>query len=178
MKYLIYLIAIIILLGLNLGIFNGLRLYGQMPNLLFLLALFFALEKQDYDFFFVALICGLFLDFYSAGFFGGFTLAFLAVGLCANLFINNILVLEMNWKSLSLTLLISLILFNLTLWLYQFLAFKLNWDSRYTGIGIFASHFFAGFIYNLLLLYPMYLCFTFLRGFVQNLNIRRRGVVR
>jgi len=178
MKYLIYIIAVIILLGLNLGIFKSLQVYGQIPNLLFLFMLFFALEKQDYDFFFVAAVCGIFLDFYSAGFFGAYTLAFLTVGLCAHLFANNLLVLEINWKSLSLVLLASLIMFNLILWFFQFLAFKLGWSGQFAGIKVFSSEFPANFIYDWLLLYPVYLCFTFVRGFVQNLNVRRRGVVR
>jgi rod shape-determining protein MreD len=178
MKYFIYLIAIIVILGLNLGIFNSLQLYGQIPNLLFLFMLFFALEKQEYDFFFIALLSGLFLDFYSAGFFGAYTFAFLAVGLSAHLFANNLLVLEIDWKSLSLLLLISLIFFNLLLWVYQFLAFKLSWSGQYVNFNVFTSQFLVSFIYNWLLLYPMYLLFTFLRSFIQNLSVRRRGVVR
>jgi cell shape-determining protein MreD len=178
MKYLIYLIAIIILLGVNLGLFNNLQIQSQIPNLLFLLTLFFALEKKDYDFFFIALISGIFLDFFSAGFFGGFTLAFLAVAFGAHLVAANLLVAELNWKTLSLALLGALVFFNLTLWAYGLAAFKLSFSLQYIGIKIFTSRFLASFFYNWLLLYPVYLFFTFLHNFVDNLNIRRRGVVR
>jgi len=178
MKYPIYLIAIIILLGVNLGLFNSLQIQSQIPNLLFLLTLFFALEKKDYDFFFIALISGLFLDFYSGSFFGGFTLALLAVSLCAYLFATNVLVVEINWKTLSLALLAALVFLNLIIWAYQLAAFKLGLSFQYTGIKIFVSKFLVGFLYNWLLLYPVYMIFTFLHKFVDNLSIRRRGVIR
>lgn len=61
-KYLIYFFAIVALLVLNLGLFNNLQIKGQIPNLLFLFSLCFALEKKSFDFFFVAFVSGLFLD--------------------------------------------------------------------------------------------------------------------
>src|SRR3989344_6272424 len=102
MKYLIYLISIIVLLGLNLGLFNNFQINGQIPNLLFLFCLCFSLEKSakggsasggiDYDFFFVSFISGLFLDFYSTSFFGGFTLAFLCLSFLLHLMATNVIV--------------------------------------------------------------------------------------
>jgi cell shape-determining protein MreD len=177
-KYLVYLIAIIILLGVNLGLFNSLQIQSQTPSLLFLLTLFFALEKKGYDFFFIALISGLFLDFYSAGFFGAFTLAFLVVSLLTHLFAANVLAAELNWKTLSLSLLGALVVFNLIIWAYGLMAFKLSFTSQYIGIKIFTSRFLINFLYDWLLLYPVYLYFTFLRNFTDNMDVRRRGVVR
>jgi hypothetical protein len=118
------------------------------------------------------------LDFYSGGFFGGFALAFLIVAVCVNLFVTNILVLELNWKTLSLALLVALILFNLILWAYGLVAFKVSWTGQYTGIRMFTSRFLINFLYNWLFLYPVYLFFTFLRNFVDSMDIRRRGVIR
>jgi hypothetical protein len=178
MKYLIYLIAIIILLGLNLGLFGSLQIQSQIPNLLFLLTLFFSLEKKDYDFFFVALVSGLFLDFYSAGFFGGFTLSLLVVSLLAHLFVTEILVVDINWKTLSFALLVALVIFNLILWFYGLVIFKLGLSSEFSGIKIFISQFPINFLYNWVMLYPLYLFFTFLRNFMDKLTVRRRGVIR
>lgn len=175
MKYLIYLFALIILLGINLGLFNNLQIRGQMPNLLFLLALYFALEKKDFDFFFVSLVSGLFLDFYSGGFFGGFTLGLLAVSLGLHIFASSLFVFELNWKTLSLALFFSLGLFNFLLWLYGLLVYKFNWTNEYVTFKIFLAAFPPSLIYNLLLLYPMYFCFNFLRRVVDGLSLKRRG---
>ena len=146
MKYFIYLLAIIILLGVNLGLFNNLQFGGQIPNFLLLLTVYFSLEKKDFDFFFIAFVCGVFLDFYSANFFGGYTLAFLATALALHIFVNYILVLEVNWKSLTGLIFCSLVLVNFLLWLYGLLAFKLNLAADYTGFKIYLDGFLAGFI--------------------------------
>lgn len=178
MKYLIYLIAVIVLLGVNLGLFSNLRIQSQIPNLLFLLTLFFALEKKDYDFFYIAFFSGLFLDFYSGSFFGGFTLAFLVVFLCVNLFVTNVLVVDLNSRTLSLALLAALVFVNLIIWAYQLAAFKLNLSPQYIGIQIFTSRFLVSFLYNLAFLYPVYLFFTYLRNLVDKLSIHRRGIIK
>lgn len=178
MKYFIYLLAIIFLLSLNLGLFNNLQIKGQIPNLLFLFSLYFAFEKKDLDFFFVSFVCGLVLDFYSTTFFGSFTLAFLSICLLLNLFVNNLAVVEINWKTLSLTLLLGLAGLNLLVWLYSAAAYKLNWTQDYSGLKDYFSGFLVSFFYNLLLLYPVYLFANFLKNFTDSLSVRRRSVIR
>jgi cell shape-determining protein MreD len=90
MKYLIYLFAIIILLAVNIGLFNNLQIKGQIPNLLFLMTLFFVLEKKSYDFFFISMVSGLFLDFFSTSFFGSFTVALLTLSLLLHFFVGKL----------------------------------------------------------------------------------------
>lgn len=177
MKYFIYIISIIILLGLNVGLFNNLQIRGQIPNLLLLLTLYCSLEKKGYEFFFVAFIAGIFLDFYSVNFFGSFTLAFLVLALAIHFLSGSLMVLEVNWRSLTLLLLASLLLVNFTLWLYGFLAFKLNLTADYESIVVFIKSFPAEFFYNWLLLYPMYLLSNLLKRLIDNLKLRRRGFV-
>ena len=178
MKYIFYLLAIIFLLSLNLGLFNNLQIKGQIPNLLFLFSLFFAFEKKDLDFFFVSFFCGLALDFFSTTFFGSFTLSFLIITLGLNLFVNNFAVVELNWKTLSLSLLLCLFALDLLLWLYTAMAFKLNWTQDFSGFTQYLSVFAPSFFYNLLLLYPVYLFANFLKNFTDSLSVRRRSVIR
>src|SRR5271155_5350447 len=121
MKYVIYLISIIVLLGLNVGLFSNLQIQGQIPNLLLLLTVYFALDKKGYDFFFTAFVCGIFLDFFSPGFFGAFTVAFLILALAINALVNSLMLLEINWKSLTLLLLGALVVVNFSVWLYGFM---------------------------------------------------------
>jgi cell shape-determining protein MreD len=178
MKYIAYLISIVLLVGINLGLFTQIPLKGQIPNLLFLFALCASLEKKDFDFFFISFVCGVVLDFYSVGFFGAFTLGLLVVGLCMHFAANNILVLEFNWKSLSGALLSAFLILNLIVWLYGFAAFKLNWAPEPAGFKIFMGDFIWGLLYNWLLLYPTYLFFNFLRRSLDNFSVRSRGVIR
>ena len=107
MKYLTYIIAVIFLFSLNIGLFPMLKINGYMPNLLLLLLIFFAFEKEGLDFFFVALLGGLFIDVHSAVFFGSFTLAFLCCALILHLAANQLVILELNWKYLSAAVIFS-----------------------------------------------------------------------
>src|SRR5581483_2002403 len=174
MKYFIYLIAIILVAGLNAGVFNNLQIRGQAPNFLLLLAVCFTLEKKDFDFFFVCFFCGLLLDFYSSGFFGGFTLAFLGIGLILHIFSGNFLVTELNWKTLSLVIALALAFLDFVLCLYGLAAFKFNWTYQVIGFKVFAGSFIPALLYNLLLLYPAYLATVFVIRIVDNMDVRKR----
>ena len=178
MKYFIYLISIIILLGLNLGLFSLFPIRGQLPNLLFLMALCASLWKKDFDFFFISLISGLFLDFFSTGFFGAYTLALLTMSLCLHLFANNVLITEFNWKTLSVAAAFSWLFFSIMVWLYSLAAFKLNLNVENIGFKFFIGGFFPSLFYNLLLLHPIRAVSNFLKLYVDNLIIRGRGVIR
>lgn len=179
MKYFIYLLAIIILLGVNLGLFSGLKIQGQLPNLLFLLTVCFAMIKQDgEDYLFVAFVAGLFLDFYSTRFFGSFTLALLLLALFLRQLMSNILALALNWKILSLAVVFSWTALNILLWFYALLAAKFNWIGYSADFKTIFSALPAGLFYNLLLLYPVYLLANFLKKLIVDLSFKGRGVIR
>ena len=177
MKYLIYLLAIILLLGINLGLFNNLNLRGALPNLLFLFSLCLILEKKNLDGLFVSFICGLILDFYSGGFFGAFTLAFLALALGLGLFADQLMV-EWNWKNVGVAFILSWAVFNIIIWAYGLIAFRLHGAPVYITFRIFAARFPLGLAYNLLWLYPVYWLVGWLNRMVDNLTVRRRGIIR
>jgi rod shape-determining protein MreD len=178
MKYLVYFFTIIILLGLNLGLFNSWQIGGQFPNFLLLLTIFFALEKKDFDFYFIAFFSGLFLDFYYTGFFGAYTFSLITIALGLHLLANRFLVLELNWKSLTLLLLGSLIVFNFLLFVYGFITYKIGLSGEYENIKAFSGSFPQSFFYNWLLLYPMYLFSQGLKNFIDNWTVRSRGIIR
>ena len=177
MKYLIYIISIIILLGINLGLFGNLQILSQVPNLLLLFTLCAALEKKNYDFLYIAFVCGIFLDFFSASFFGGFTLSFLFIALILNFLSNAFVLLELNWKSLSLILFGALLLLNLFLWVYGFIAFWLHWTGDFNNFKNFSGVFLINLLYNWVLLYPTFIYYSYVRRIIDGFEIRGRGVV-
>jgi rod shape-determining protein MreD len=178
MKYLIYLLAIIVLVGLNLGLFSNLQLQGQIPNLLLLFTLCAALEKKNYDFFFIAFVSGLFLDFYSASFFGSFTLSLVLVAYLLHSLAITLAVLELDWKSFSLLLFASMVLLDLFSWFYGFAAYKFNFSAGFIPFQSFTKTFFASYVYNLVFLFPSLVFYNFILKLIDNLSVRRRGVVR
>ncbi len=178
MKYLIYLAALLVLAGFNVGIFRSLPLAGQVPNLLFLFVLCFVLEKKDYDFFFVAFFTGLFLDLYATGFFGGWTLGLLLVVVALHGFANWLTVVGLNWKSLGFVLTAALLLLNLELWLYGLVISRFNWSGSYVPLNAYVRAFLPQLLYDGLLLYPVYVYYNLIMRWVENLSLKRRGIVR
>lgn len=178
MKYLIYFVTIIFLLSVNIGFFGQLPVWGQIPNLLLLLLINFSLDKKSFDFFFVALIAGLLVDFYSSTFFGGFTLGFLLVASFIYILANAFIFLEVNWKSLSILTFASLCVLYFTVWLYGFSVSKMGIQPTYIPFKYFLRNFPGMLIYNLILLFPMYLFSNWLKDFVNRLLMKSRGVVR
>ena len=163
MKYFIYFIAVVFLFGLNIGLFSHFNVSGQLPNFLFLFTLFSALEKKDMDFFFLAFLSGLFLDFFSTSFFGSYTLTFLILSFFTHYFFSHILVININWKTMTFVLIVGIILENLFLWFYGFLAFKFGWTEDYNFLAAYFSNFIVSIIYNGVLVYPVFLYFNFVR---------------
>jgi len=176
-KYVIYTLALVLLFGVNLGLFGRLPIYGQVPNLLFLLVLYFALEKKDYDFFFIAFLSGIILDFFSAHFFGAFTFTLLFLSSFLHLLARNFIVVELDKKALVALLLGSWAVFRLLLGLLAVLALRMHLTSEAEGLKMYFNGFVWSLIYNLLLLYPVYLFYGYLRKIVDNLTVRRRRLI-
>lgn len=177
MKYLIYFVVIILLVGINAGMFSYLKIAGAAPNLVFLLVIFFALDKENYDFIFLAFCGGLFLDFFSGGPFGGFTLILLLTGFLLRLLANRLLISETNWKYLAAVLAGVVFISGVILKLYGVAVFKLGWPGQYPDFQIFSSRFFPEYLYNLLLMYPVYRLAKFLKYIDVNFLNRQRNMV-
>ena len=178
MRYFIYLLSIFLFLVLNLGLLTLLPLFGQIPNLLFLFVLCSALGKKEYDFMFIALVSGILLDFFSPLFFGGFTFAFLSIALAVYLFSNFVFAIELSFRTLGISTVFAWVALNLIVWLWQLTSFKLGLSPYYVNFGVTAQGLLTGLVYNLLLLYPMYVVYDYLMHKLQNYEVRSRGVVK
>ena len=171
MRYIIYIVLLILLCGLSVGLSPLIKIHTQVPNLLFLLVWLWSLEKADDDFLFLALVAGLFLDFFSGLSVGTFTVPLLLLALAGHLIIENFFVSELKLKYLALLLLPAQMLFVL---LSLGVGLLLNrgglWVSISSG-GALVDNFVISFLYNLLLLYPVYVLInvvkTILRRFLE-----------
>lgn len=178
MRYLAFFISIFFLLVINLSVFGILPIRGHLPNLIFLFSLCAALGKKEFDVFFIAFFGGLWLDFFSAGFFGGQTFALLCVSLSVFLFANYMFAAELNFKTLGFSLIFAWAMFCLINWLWQLAAAKLNLAPNYLDFKLISQNFIFSLIYNLLLLYPVYLFYDFVKRRLDNYEIKSRGVIQ
>ena len=72
MKYLFYLGIILVMLSLNMQLAGVFLKTGIQFNLLLPVIVLSALEKRNYDFVFIAIVSGLFLDVFGGAPFGSF----------------------------------------------------------------------------------------------------------
>lgn len=167
MKTLIYIGIIIVFCGLQAALVPLIGVQGQVPNLLMLLTLVFVLDKTNNDYLFVALFCGLFLDFYSGAFIGTFSFPLLVVSFSASWLLKYVLAVEINMKYLPLILAVFMAGFYFSIVLFSWAAFRLTWSVSFLPWNIIKEGLFAGFIYNVLFLYPMYVFVGQLRLFMD-----------
>ncbi len=162
MKKLILFVSIIILFGLNIGIFPYLKIFGTVPNLLLLFLIFFVLEKKDNEIYFVAFFSGLFLDFTSGWLIGGYTFSLLFVAFILSFISYRLAIFKISLKSISLAIVFCLLVSKIVVLAFGFLAFKFNLWPVEVRVGLIRPEIFAEIFYNLLLAYPIYLFTRFI----------------
>ncbi len=175
-KYLIYLLSIIFLCGLNVGLAPYLRIYGQVPNFLFLIAVIWSVDKTDDDFWFFALFAGLFMDFSAGAWVGTFAIPLLLVCLAIRLLVQNYLVLELSLKYLAIVLFPAQLLFYFGSVGYAFVFYKLGLAAYPPSASGWLGSWVAGFLYNAALLYPMYIAAGYLKTFLGKYVVREYKV--
>jgi hypothetical protein len=157
MKYLGYLVIIIIMLVLNFGVLAPLGLGWAVPSTILLLVLCIGLEYGSLDFFFFAVIGGLWMDVYFALPIGSFTGAYILAGLAGWLMFQRLLLTEANWKYYLLFVVAAELMMLAWLWAYTNILFVFHWTPlAVSGAGI-RHHFLALFVSALAGAFPIYI---------------------
>ncbi len=157
MKYIIYLILIILLLALNVGFLSYIKIYGAAANLLLLLVILSALHKDIDNFIFIAAVSGIVLDVYTGVFFGSFALAFLFAALLIRLIVERIVVHELDWKYVFLVAMAAIVFTDLFVWQYNLAAWRFSLSDFAFSFSTIKRHILPELFYNALLLYPVYI---------------------
>ncbi len=173
MKYLLYALTIIVLAGLNIGLFPFIRIMGAAPSLLLVFLTISALEKDSLDFIFIAFCGGLIADAYSGAYFGAYTLAFLLLSLLLYLTVQRLFAVNMNWKYLVVTMAIVTIFVNCAVWLYSVLVYKAGLAPLAIEWHLVRKLILPESAYNILMLYPIYILSVFLRNTIADLAMKK-----
>jgi|SRR3989344_92051 len=173
MKYIIYIIFILLLLAFNTELASMLIGTPFRINLLLFPAVFAALEKKDRDFLFLAILGGLFLDSYNAAPFGSFTVSFLLAASILNWAVKNFWIYEPNLKLLVLSVLFSFFAIEI---LVRLLAIFLPTREFVVGFSVF-SNFFPAVLYasllHLVLAFPVYGLWQLVRRILESMETKR-----
>jgi rod shape-determining protein MreD len=174
MKYIIYFFTIIFLLGINIGVFSYLKIFGAVPNLLLIFLVVLFLQSGHEDYFVLALLSGLLLDFYAGTFPGSFAFAFLFLGVLLSICIRYLLMLESDWKSLLSVLTVAVFFVAVFVRLYSLAVVWLHWSPQVLDFQGFWLKTVAELAYSLLLLYPMSYLVKFLKYVNEVLLVKQK----
>jgi rod shape-determining protein MreD len=176
MKYLIYFITVILLVGIHIGLFGYFKFFGVTPNVLLLFVVGCCLQREADDSFFIALVGGIFLDILSGIFVGSFTFAFLLLALLLYFLIRRLVVFELSWRYLLAVTILATIFVNLFAWAADAVAFHYGWSQVVINIQVLKTHIPLEIVYNLLLAYPLYALATWLQNFILNLQGKKHRI--
>jgi cell shape-determining protein MreD len=177
MKYIIYFIAIIILTGINIGLFGNLKLFGISPNILLLFVVGSCLQREAEDSFIVAFISGLFLDFLNGLFIGSFTFSFLLLTLLLYVIIHRLVVFELSWKYLLAITAAATIFINLAAFGINQAAFHYGWSQVSINLHVLTNRLPLEMLYNLALIYPLYALAIVLHNSILRLQGKRHRII-
>jgi rod shape-determining protein MreD len=152
-KFLAYSVSIIVLLVLNI-IFPP--LLSGAPNFLFLLVVFYALRKNSPDFLLIAFFAGLFLDIYSAAFFGTYTLAFLAIGLAINYSSRTFFTADLSVQFITAIITGAYFILIIIFYTLNLLALRLHFTLYVVQSGYFSAKIWIDLLLNLAFAAPVY----------------------
>jgi rod shape-determining protein MreD len=177
MKYLIYIFVIVVLAGLQTGLFPYLKFFGVVPNLLLLFVVGTCLQREAEDAFFVALLCGLVVDFQNAVFVGSYTVSFLVLALLLYLAIGRLVVFELNFKYLVVTAALAVVFTGFLAWILSVEATRVGLAVAAIDGHVWRSRLPAEILYNLVLCYPLYALATWVHNSILKLQGKKYRII-
>ncbi len=174
MKYLIYTVVILFLVGITAGGFHHFSILRGVPQLVMLLLIIVAAERKNTDYMFVALVGGVLIDFSTSVAFGSFTLSFLVLGFLSKFLFEDMLLARSPLKHIPWIVSAAIALQYAWVWLYNgtlvrfdtaFLPLRLS-DAMIIAIG--------AIIYTLILLFPAYWAIEKLNDYIEHLEQRKK----
>jgi hypothetical protein len=156
MKYILYLFAIIIIIGFSFGLFATLGLRAAVPSILVLTVICIAMEYRSLDYLFFAMVGGLWLDLFYALPFGSFTGAMLIIGTLSYLLVQRVLLADMSEKYYWAVSIGAGVMTIAWLWLFTSLLVRIHWSVVVVAPGEILRHSWAMMIANGILALPVY----------------------
>ncbi len=177
MKYLIYILVIIILTGLQIGLFSYLKLFSVAPNLLLLFLIGVCLQRGSEDSFLVAFLSGLFLEFSIGILPGSYSLPFLILAALLYFVIYRLVVFELSWKYLLAVAIASTIFVELSAWLIGKVALHYSWTIAVVDFGILKRRIIFEIIYNTALIYPIFILAVWINNIILSLQGKKYRIM-
>lgn len=166
MKWVIYILAVAILVIINQTIFNLYEFRGFIPNLLLLFTLATIVSFEEWDFIFLAIFGGLWMDVMLGLPVGSNILGLLIICLLMVWLLNQWLLATKNWRHFLGAILIGSIFMHLWIWFYSSAIQAIGWHWVSVDTEIMLKTLLPGLLANLLLAYPVFIFVELIAGLI------------
>jgi hypothetical protein len=156
MKYLVYIIVVGAIIGVTFGLFSSWGWNGLVPDLILLIVIALALTSDNFDYLFLGVVGGFWLDVVYGLPIGSFTIPFLVCGIISSFLIRKSLFSEIHWYHFVGAIAAATILLKLWIWGYSNVLFLFHWDHLAVSGKQILSNLWLSLIGNILLAYPVY----------------------
>lgn len=173
MKYLIYILATIICLGINSGLFGLFPILHTTPQLVLLLLIIVAFEKPAPYFLVIVFFGGLMLDLTTNVAIGSFIIGFLICAYLGRNLYKSVIPDGSLAKHLPWVVSLSIFVLYLWIWLYNMIVGTVITSAPDLIFKKIIVVFFGTTIYSLLLIYPMYFLVEQLDKLISALEARK-----
>jgi hypothetical protein len=171
MKYVAYVIIILLLIGLSFGVIVPLGVGWLVPSLLLLVTLCIVLEYGSLDFLWFALVGGIWLELFYGLPVGSFAGAYLLIGLSGYVLSQRLLLADGTWRYYFVGVIIGEGVLLLWLWAYTGLLHGVNWSAFAVSGTQLWRHWWAAMLIALIFSLPVYGIIT---GAVRWINRKLR----
>ncbi len=156
MRYIFYLIGIVVIIGITFGLFNVWGWHGLVPNLLLLIIISISLAFNNLDYLIVGFFGGIWFDILYGLPVGSFSIPFVLSGLFSSLAFQRWFFTEVTSKHFILITLLATLLLNGWLWLYTNALYIVEWSPVAVYGNQMIRNILLLLIANMLLAYPVY----------------------
>lgn len=170
MKWVIYVVLILLVVVINQTIFRVAGLGFFVPDLLLLLTLSAVWSFNNYDYLIFGILGGTWLEVLSGLPVGSISVGLILIGSLAYMVLNRWLFSEKPWQYFLGAVVAGTMLLRLWLWLLTTFLANLDMVGVTVGIGYVWRGFLPALAVNLLLIYPVFILTEILARYLQNFS--------
>ncbi len=168
MKWLLYILIIVIVVLINQTIFRLTDFGFFVPDLLLLFSLVVVWSLNNFDFLIFGILGGIWLEVFLGLPIGSLSLGLILVGSLAYLAINRWLFSEKPWQYFLGAVFLGTLLIRIWLWLFTTFLFNMEFTNLVVGIDYVWRGFLPALLVNLLLIYPVFAIVEIFAKYLQS----------
>lgn len=170
MKWLLYILLIVIAAVLNQTLFRVIDFGYFVPDLMLLLALAVVWSFTNYDYLWFGLLGGTWLEILSGLPVGSISLGIIIVCSSAYLVLNRWLFSEKPWQYFLGAVVLGTIFIRLWLWFYTSVMATMEISASAGSVAVHWPSILPAMAMNLLLIYPIFASFEIMAKYIQTFS--------